>query len=235
MATGVLVVLAGKATKLLPYLENTDKEYKAEIELGSFTDTQDVSGTVTESLPVNRDFDFQKELDKFLGKQKQKIPMRSAKKVNGKKLMDYQRQGIEIKPQYKDVEIYSINALDDKALEFEVECSSGTFVRSICEDLAINTGNAGAMKSLVRTKACGFTLDEAEDLELEEHTLHPIEEVLTSYEKIVYDKPQDIINGKRIYLPNARNDEVVIYDGNKALAIYKRVNGNQFASSRGLF
>lgn len=232
-ATGVLVVLAGKACKALQFLEHSDKSYQAAIQLGTDTDTDDIFGNVTVTKPVNRDFDFQQELDRFKGNITQRIPMTSAKKVNGKKLMDYQRQGLEIEPQYKEVEVYDIQALDDAALEFKVDCSSGTFVRAICRDLAHHTGNAGCMKSLVRTAAGGFDLSQAQDLEAE-HTIYPIEAALTGFEQVRFAPVQDIYNGKRVHL-DTQADRVLMMDGEKAIAVYDRDHGDVFACARGLF
>lgn len=113
-AEGVLVVTAGKATKILQFLDNTDKTYISQLQLGYSTDTQDIYGNTTASKEINPNFDFKEELQKFKGKIVQKIPMTSAKKVKGKKLMDYQRQNIPVEDQFKDVEIYSIEPIDEK-------------------------------------------------------------------------------------------------------------------------
>lgn len=104
-ATGVLVVLVGKACKILQFLNDTDKTYRAGIQLGYATDTMDVFGTITQEKEVNLDFDFEEVLKSFQGKISQLVPMTSAKKIHGKKLMEYQRQNIEIEPIYQDVEI----------------------------------------------------------------------------------------------------------------------------------
>jgi tRNA pseudouridine55 synthase len=234
MASGVLVVMAGKATKILQFLDNTDKAYVAQIELGYDTSTDDVFGEKTSEKEICLDFDFQKELDQFKGKLHQQIPMTSAKKVNGKKLMDYQRQGIEIEPQYKDVEVYDIQALDEEALRFFVSCSSGTFVRAICRDLAHNTGNAGCMKSLVRTQVGNFNLEQAQEIDAPEHTLYSIEQALAHFPKADYEKIEDIYNGKTVHL-NTDAPMAAIWDNDKVIAIYERKENGMYGCKRGLW
>ena len=91
--------------------------------------------------------------------------MTSAKKIKGKKLMDYQRENIDIEPVYQDIEIYSIHSINKDNLSFEVHRSSGTYVRSICRDLALKTNNGGCMKSLQRTAVGRFTIDMAQKIE----------------------------------------------------------------------
>ena len=177
-ASGVLVILAGKAAKCLQFLPDTDKEYIAELALGSETDTDDASGTVVRTAPVNRDFSLDQELKKFEGPLHQQVPTTSAKKMAGRKLMDYQRKGQEVPAVYTDVTIYDTEVLDEDDLRFRVSCSSGTYIRALCRDLARATGNCGHMKSLRRTRAGGFTLEQAEPLHADCHTVHSIERVL---------------------------------------------------------
>lgn len=233
-AEGVLVVLAGSACKALPYLSSTDKTYVASIELGKDTSTQDIWGETVAEQPVNPHFDFAAELARFQGPIRQQIPMTSAKKVNGKKLMDYQRQGTEVEPQFKDVEVYDIHPLDEKDLSFEVSCSSGTFVRTICQDLAHHTGNAGCMKSLLRTRVGNFDLSQAEDLDAGSHTIHSLLEALDGYETVDYAPVRDITDGKRIRLDTEADEVLIVHEG-KAMAIYVRDNGDVFACRRGLW
>ena len=147
-ATGVLPILVGKGTKLSKYLINHDKIYVVTLKLGEKRDTQDSEGKIKEEKEVP-DGVFKKEtisniLKKFLGKLNQIPPMFSAIKVNGKKLYEYARRGeyVEIKP--REIEIYNINLnkIDEKNKEiiFEVNCSKGTYIRSLCEDIAKEIG-----------------------------------------------------------------------------------------------
>lgn len=235
MASGVLVVLAGSATKVLPFLTDTDKEYQASIALGAKYDTDDIFGTIEETKEINPDFDFEATLKSFVGKQHQKVPKASAKKINGKKMYDYLRAGQEVPDVYTDIEIYDIKPVDENELSFDVSCSSGTYVRSICRDFGEKTGNLAAMKSLIRKKANGFTLDEAEEIDVPEHTFYPIERVL-NLPKLQAENPADIRNGKTIVL-ETEHDRVLMMDGDQVLAIYDRkMPGSKvFSSTRGLW
>lgn len=234
-ATGVLVVLCGKACKVLQFLSDTDKEYIASIEFGKRTSTDDIWGEVLEEKEVNFDFDFQVELNKFLGPIHQMVPMTSSKKINGKKLMDYQREGIDVEPVYSDVEIYKIASLGEYS--FQVACSSGTYVRSICRDLALNTNNLGCMSSLVRTRVGRFTIDLAqtlEELENDDPKLYPVEMVLDHLEKIEYFPIEDVYQGKRIKV-NSECDRICVMHNNEPVAIYDKEHEGVYRSKRGLW
>lgn len=235
MASGVLIVLAGNATKILPYLKDTDKSYRASMELGTSYDTDDVTGTAEATAPVNPDFDFEAVLKSFEGKQHQKVPKASAKKVNGKKMYEYLRNGQEVPDVYTDVKIYSITPVDKENLSFDVDCSSGTYIRSICRDFGEKTGNLAAMKSLVRTKASGFCLEQAEDLDAQSHTLYPITALL-DYPQVQAENPADIRNGKTIHFAG-EDDAVLFMEGEMPLAIYSRkfAGKDLFSCTRGLW
>ncbi len=234
-ASGVLVVLAGSATRILPYLSDKDKKYIAQIELGRQYDTDDVFGQVENEQPVRLDFDFEEVLQSFKGPLHQRVPKASAKKVNGKKLYDYLREGKEVPVVYSDVEVYDIHALNPETLEFEVHCSSGTYIRSICRDFGEKTGNAAAMKSLIRTQANGFTLDEAQSLEDEQLHVYPIDRLL-DYPHLQIENVSDVLNGKTIRL-QTEYDEVLLYDKDRLLALYKRKTSGKdwFGCERGLW
>ena len=199
------------------------------------TSTDDIWGEVEAEKEMNLDFCFSEELQKFVGKNHQLVPKTSNKKVNGKKLMDYQREGLEVPKVYSDIEIYSMEDLGDYS--FKVACSSGTYVRSICRDLALNTNNLGCMKSLRRTKVGRFTIDQAqtlEDLETQEPILYPSIYVLDHLDKINYQPIEDVYQGKRIRLDNS-NNEVCILDAGKPIAIYEKEREGLFKSKRGLW
>ena len=234
-ATGVLVALCGKACKVLQFLHDTDKKYIGQIALGFSTTTDDISGEVLERKPVNEDFDFAEVLASFKGKLHQKVPATSNKRVNGQKLIDLQRKGKEVPDVYQDVTIYDIQALDD--YRFEVSCSSGTYVRSICRDFALKTNNLGCMKSLQRIQVGRFSIEQAqtlEDLEHQEPILYPIEMVLDHFPMIEFEKIQDVYQGKRISL-DCEADMVCITENHHPVAIYQRENGSTFRSKRGLW
>lgn len=236
-ATGVLLVLVGKACKVLPYLEDTDKEYIASMELGKRTLSDDIWEEVLEEKPILPIQDFQGELDKFCGVIQQLPPMISSIKVNGKKLYEYARNNEVVERPLRQVEIYDIEALDDEQLKFRVSCSSGTYVRSLCHDIAANTGNLGCMSSLVRTRVGRFTLSDCvslDDVREGNFQLHPIKEVLTQYACIHYPDMKDIYNGKHVRIKSEAN-AVAILDKDDVVALYERDHNDVFRCVRGLW
>ena len=156
LATGVLPILLGNGTKLSKYLINHDKEYIATIKLGVKTDTADIEGTVIEEkkVPLFTEKQIMNALESLKGKQKQIPPMYSAIKINGKKLYEYARSGesVEVKP--RDIEIYNIVLIKykDNRIQFKVACSKGTYIRSVCEEIAQKLNTVGTMSALERTK-----------------------------------------------------------------------------------
>ena len=164
MATGVLPLLVGKGTLCSKYLINHNKTYKVKLELGKKTDTADTEGKIVEEKEVtNKMLEktvINEVLNKFLGKQEQIPPIYSAIKVNGKKLYEYARKGqtVEIKP--RQIEIYSIELLSiDKKLkqiEFEVSCSKGTYIRSLCEDIGNKLRNCSIYERIAKNQGWGF-------------------------------------------------------------------------------
>lgn len=172
-ATGVLPVFTGAATRLLEFAVEGRKEYVAEFRLGIKTDTGDVSGktVATEDVPEFSHADLEQVLQKFLGRQKQVPPMYSAIKIGGKKLYQYARKGEEVERAARDIEIYALEILGFNLpdLRLRVECSKGTYIRTLGEDIAVALGTVGTMKKLVRTKVGRFALADS-------HTLDEIRE-----------------------------------------------------------
>ncbi len=144
LATGVLPVLLGKATKLSKYMVDHDKKYIAEITLGEKTDTGDCEGIVVEKkdVPNLEEKIIKNVLKSFLGKQEQIPPMYSAIKVDGKKLYEYARDGIEIERKSRKIEIFEIHLIkfEQNKIVFEVFCSKGTYIRTLCEDISEKLG-----------------------------------------------------------------------------------------------
>lgn len=236
-ATGVLLVLVGKACKVLPFLEDTDKEYIAELKLGEATDTEDIWGKVTETKPILPIENFEDLLKSFEGKQKQLPPMVSSIKVNGKKLYEYARSGEAVERPLRDIEIYETEVLDVKKYRFRVACSSGTYIRSLCRDLAKKSGNVGCMSSLVRSRVGRFTLDQCATLsEVSEgnYTLFPIKEALGHLPMVEIENPTDVLNGKRLRL-DCSADRAVLLSNDEVLAVYEREKDNIYRSVRGLW
>lgn len=238
MASGVLVVLAGSATRLLQFIEDTDKQYEAQMVFGDQYDTDDIWGEKTGEKPVNWDFDYEQVLSQMIGKHSMRVPDASAKKVNGKKLYEYLRAGQPVPEVRSDIEIYDIQAQAPKPevpgpLSFVMDCSSGTYVRSVCREIGEKTGNFAAMSALCRTKANGFSIEQAQDLDAPEHTLYPLTSVL-SLPQMQAPDPADVKNGRHLRLETP-HDRVLLMDGEQILAVYDRDHGNVFACTRGLW
>ena len=169
-ATGVLPLLVGDATKVSKYLINHDKEYIVELQLGKKTTTADIEGDIIEEKEVqNWIFEDKERLERilqsFVGKQKQIPPMYSAIKVNGKKLYDYARQGKEVKIEPRNIEIYKIELLNvdrnQETINFKVKCSKGTYIRSLCENIATKLETVGYMKNLRRIQVGSFKIEDS--------------------------------------------------------------------------
>ena len=197
-ATGVLPLLLNQGTKLSKYLMEHDKEYEVTLKLGIKTDTLDGEGNIVEEQEVdwNNLNNVENVLNSFIGKQEQIPPMYSAIKVNGKKLYEYARNGqiVEIAP--RNIEIYEINLqeIDKKSneIKFKVSCSKGTYIRSLCEDIAVNLGTIGYMKELNRTKVGRFNIENSITIEELEKTSENIEEKIITMQELF--KENDIIN-----------------------------------------
>ena len=216
-ATGVLPILIGKGTKISKYLMEHDKTYIATIKLGEKTDTGDSEGQVIEEKSIPADLkkeDINNALQNFFGKQKQVPPMYSAIKINGKKLYEYAREGKEVKLEAREIEIYKIELLEyqNNKIKFEVECSKGTYIRTLCEDIAKKLGTVGYMEELQRTKVNNFRIEDSillDDITLEnaEKNMIKIEEVFKEKETIELDnkKLELFLNGVKLTynLPNS--------------------------------
>lgn len=165
MATGVLIILIGKATKLSKILVQDEKEYVATLFLGRRTDTQDSAGRVLEERSVTKvDIEEIKKVFKnFLGEIEQVPPMVSSKKYNGRKLYELARQGKSVPRESRKVTIREIEILDFNLPEivFRVRCSKGTYIRTLCEDIGRSLGYPAHMSALVRTRAGRFLLEDA--------------------------------------------------------------------------
>lgn len=165
-ATGLLPILIGQGTKLSYYLINHDKEYEVTLQLGIKTDTADGEGKVLEEQNVDKaileEENVANVLKSFIGKQLQTPPMYSAIKLNGKKLYEYARKNIQVDVKPREIEIYDISITHINAekneLQFIVKCSKGTYIRSLCEDIAKKMGTIGYMKELNRTKVGIFDI-----------------------------------------------------------------------------
>lgn len=202
LATGVLVVCVEKATKLVNYLTCDEKTYEVEMKFGIKTDTGDITGKIIDEDP-NYDIDIsiiKNIINKFIGKQKQIPPMYSAIKINGKKLYELAREGVEIEREAREIEIFDIRNIEwkNEILKYTVHCSKGTYIRSLCEDIAKRLGTIGTMTNLRRIQSGEFQIKDA--IKIEDIS----EEKIISMEKL-FDKEinvknnlKELLNGMKI-------------------------------------
>ena len=168
MATGVLPVFVGRATRGVEFFEHAGKAYETVLRLGLTTDTEDVFGTTLEEREVNISEEvFLDILEKFRGKIQQVPPMYSALKVNGQKLCDLARKGKEVERQPREIEIFELTCLEftGTTARLRVRCSKGTYIRTLCKDIGQALGCGGCMQSLRRIQAGEYTIDEAVPLQ----------------------------------------------------------------------
>ena len=170
-ATGVLPLLVGKGTQISKYLINHDKTYEAVLKLGEKTDTADIEGQVIETKEVQPS-KIEKEnvedvLKSLTGKQEQIPPIYSAIKVNGKKLYEYARQGEKVDIEPRKIEIYDIELIniENEEITYKVHCSKGTYIRTLCEQIAEKLGTVGYMKELKRTQVGEFEIENSVTIE----------------------------------------------------------------------
>ena len=217
LATGVLPILVGEATKLSDYLMDHDKEYIAILTLGEKRSTGDSEGEVIlkEKVPVLDKEKIEEVLKKFVGRITQVPPIYSAIKINGKKLYEYARKGEEVEIKPREVTIYSIDLIkiEENNITFKVHCSKGTYIRSLCEDIAKELGTVGYMSYLRRTRVGKFTLNDV-------GKVIEIEEILKD-EQEYYLKENELnklINGVKI-LTNLKDGLVRVYDNDRFIGV----------------
>ena len=168
MATGVLPVFVGRATRGVEFFEHAEKIYGAELLLGTITDTEDVTGTVLETRPVSVSREQLEEvLSRFRGEISQIPPMYSAIKINGQKLYDLARKGQEVERKPRKITIFSLECLDfdGSTARLRVHCSKGTYIRTLCKDIGEALGCGGCMAALRRVQAGDYNLSQAVTLE----------------------------------------------------------------------
>jgi tRNA pseudouridine55 synthase len=211
MATGVLPLLIGKGTLCSSYLINHDKIYEVQLTLGIKTDTADSEGTILETKNVPEEI-FKPEriseiLDSFIGKQQQIPPIYSAIKVNGKKLYEYARRGQTVEIQPRQIEIYEIKLQkinkEQKQIEFKVHCSKGTYIRSLCEDIAKKMNTIGYMSALNRIQVGKFNIEDSISIETLEENIENEEFMKNKFitlENVFQDNNSIELNNKKLEL-----------------------------------
>ena len=231
IATGVLVCLIGKYTKLVPLITSLDKEYIAEVKLGIKTDTGDITGNILEEKDFNitKD-DILKVFKEFPKSYEQVVPAYSAAKINGKKLYEYARSGEVINLPKRKVNIYSLELLDfnNDIITFKTHVSKGTYIRSLINDLCEKLNTIGTMNNLKRTKQGNFDINNSytiEDLKNNNYKLLNIKEFL-NYPVIEINDSliKQITNGSKIDNIFNIEDKVIFTYQNKDIAIYENVD-----------
>lgn len=203
-ATGILPILLGKATKIEKYLTTDDKTYIAQMKLGEERDTLDSEGKVVnqqdvETYPLKK---IEEILSSFVGKQEQIPPIYSAIKVNGKKAYEYARNGQVVELEPRQIEIYDMKFLDykDNIIKFQVKCSKGTYIRTLCKDIAKKLGTIAYMKELERTKVGQFTIDNSVTIENIKNKKENIDNKIISIEEIFKQNEKIYLSEKKIQL-----------------------------------
>ena len=201
MATGVLPVFVGRATRGVEFFEHAEKTYEATLRLGIHTDTEDITGTVLEERPVEVTREqLEKTLENFRGDILQVPPMYSALKVNGQKLCDLARKGKEVERQPRPITIYELECLDFDGVRAKllVHCSKGTYIRTLCKDIGESLGCGGCMESLCRVTAGEYTLEESVALETLLETENPaqylrqVDSMFTNFEAVTLTEKQEL-------------------------------------------
>lgn len=232
LATGVLVVCVGKATKLVDYLTSSNKTYQAEITLGIETDTLDVEGTILkEETKEVTDEEIILAINSMKGKYEQEVPIYSAIKVKGRKLYDYARAGENIVLPKREVEVFNIKLISDikrpdNRIIFSIECevSKGTYIRSLTRDIAYKLHKLGIMSNLRRTRQGSFSIDSCkiiDDISLTDMIL--IKDILKDIYTVEVDDylKKDILNGKIIKNIYDKEEIMFIDSESNVLAIYR--------------
>lgn len=199
MATGVLPVFVGRATRAVEFFEHAEKTYETVLRLGITTDTEDITGSVLQQQEVAvTEQQFLAVLEQFRGEIQQIPPMYSALKINGQKLCDLARRGKEVERKPRTITIHALDCLsfDGQTARLRISCSKGTYIRTLCKDIGEALGCGGCMESLRRVAAGSYIIEEAIPLaELVESTdpeshLRPVDSMFTRHPAITLTEKQ---------------------------------------------
>lgn len=240
-ASGLMIILLGKYTKLLPYCVKNHKAYQAILKLGEMTDTEDIWGTVinTKTPSIHTEAEIANVVQSLTGDILQVPPMYSALKKDGKKLYEYARQGIEIEREARPVHISSLEVekIDETNYRMNAVVSSGTYIRTLIADFGRQLNELAIMSSLVRTKIEHLSLKDActfENLESGDSFLSPLQVIDPTYKIVETDQVVDIKNGKRIKL-DIQDPQVIFTSKGELLAAYALQEDGLYHCLRGLF
>ena len=239
-ASGLMIILLGRYTKMLPYCVKDHKSYHATFSLGKMTETEDIWGnTVAEKEYRDHDDSELAEIaGQFTGSIKQIPPMYSAIKVNGRKLYEYAREGKTVERQPRDAYVSSLEChnLGNNVYSMDAVVSSGTYIRTLITDFCKAMDEYGVMTSLIRNGIEDLKLEDActlEELEKEIRTVDPLKVLSKEYELVDTGRKKEILNGRAIAL-EGHGDHVVFTDGSDILAAYAKEDDGLYHCERGL-
>lgn len=247
MATGVLPVFVGRATRAVEFAAEGGKEYVAGLRLGIVTNTQDTSGTVLEEKPVSADrAALEAALAPFRGDILQIPPMYSAIKRDGKKLYELARKGQEVAREPRPVTICSLEVVDQTGPTdylLRVRCSKGTYVRTLCHDIGRALGCGGCMYSLRRTEAAGFSLEQAVTLDTllaaedPQRLLLPVDAYFSRHPALTLPPAGEkkVRNGSAVSVPKAADGQYRVYSENGAFLALGQVGGGCLTTIKSFF
>ena len=247
MATGVLPVFVGRATRAVEFASESEKEYVAGLRLGVETNTQDTTGTVLAERPVSvSQAELEQVLGQFRGEIRQIPPMYSAIKVGGKKLYELARKGQEVERQPRAVTIHSLTLEEQTGpadYTLRVRCSKGTYVRTLCHDIGRALGCGGCMSGLRRTMAAGFKLEDALPLEQVLQAEGPAS-LLLGVDAYFADRPVLILkppaekkvrNGMSLFLPETPDGEYRVYGAEGTFLALSRMERGRLTTIKSFF
>ena len=250
MATGVLPVFVGRATRAAEFCENAEKEYVAEITLGIVTDTQDITGSILEenfvTAAVNDLLDI---LPMFRGEQKQVPPMYSAVKQGGKKLYELARKGIEVERKPRDIFISKLELISsgkEANYTLNITCSKGTYIRTLCHDIGAALGCGATLSALRRTRAGVYNIDKTVTLDEVSaaassdtlaNLLLPVDSIFSEISDITLGESDSrkVKNGVRIEVSGCENGKYRVYAPNGEFLLLGDVRFGQFRTIKSFF
>ena len=245
MATGVLPVFVGRATRGVEFFEHAEKTYEAVIRLGLVTDTQDTSGAVLEEREVSlSEEELLGILQQFRGEIMQIPPMYSALKVNGQKLCDLARKGQEVERKPRPITIYQLDAADFDGLtaRLTVRCSKGTYIRTLCHDIGQALGCGGCMQALRRISAGAYTIEEAVPLQelLEtaepEKYLCPVDSMFRAFPALTLTAKQETrCRNGNAFSRNAADGTYRVYSGSGEFLALSRIENGVMSTVKSFF
>lgn len=243
LATGLMVVLLGSATKLSDYLLNNEKEYQCEILIGKSSDTEDITGKIIDSQEVTKIMDVETVLDSLIGTLKQVPPMYSSIHHNGIKLYELARQGIEVEREARTIEVKNIKLISDVIYKdrcayfsYLTTVSKGTYIRTLCTEIGNRLGYPALMNELRRVKSGKFTINDAYTInDIIDNNYHVVSNYEAMKDKNIIEVDEmmyhNIMNGKMIKLDC---EQAIVFLGyqNELLAIYEQVEKNIYKAKR---